>query len=198
MANCSIPSLTPASGRISTTSLKRLRKQNSPPRASVSVVRRTAFSVRKRRQVHEGELGTWPREVGTVQSVPRAQKIQSTVGSRADGIGETEGKAAMGGGGRAGQRTSFNRRSAIWRVKGAWWPSRSSKPSSPLKWRDRFDSYPLRLFFSRHPERREAKSKDPPAVPTVNSPKLKAWPRGLRSLRCTLEFARNDKMTERR
>ena len=32
------------------------------------------------------------------------------------------------------------------RVKGAWWPSRSSKPSSPRKWRGRFDSYPLRSF----------------------------------------------------
>ena len=32
------------------------------------------------------------------------------------------------------------------RVKGAWWPSRSSKPSSPCKWRGRFDSYPLRFF----------------------------------------------------
>jgi hypothetical protein len=34
------------------------------------------------------------------------------------------------------------------RVKGAWWPSRSSKPSSPRKCRGRFDSYPLRLFFT--------------------------------------------------
>ena len=33
------------------------------------------------------------------------------------------------------------------RVKGAWWPSRSSKPSSLRKWRGRFDSYPLRIFF---------------------------------------------------
>ena len=33
------------------------------------------------------------------------------------------------------------------RVKGAWWPSRSSKPSSLRKWRGRFDSYPLRLFI---------------------------------------------------
>jgi hypothetical protein len=33
-------------------------------------------------------------------------------------------------------------------VKGAWWPSRSSKPSSPRKWRGRFDSYPLRLSIS--------------------------------------------------
>ena len=33
------------------------------------------------------------------------------------------------------------------RVKGAWWPSRSSKPSSSRKWRGRFDSYPLRPSF---------------------------------------------------
>jgi hypothetical protein len=37
--------------------------------------------------------------------------------------------------------------SSIRRVKGAWWPSRSSKPSLPRKWRGRFDSYPLRLFL---------------------------------------------------
>src|SRR5438067_756848 len=30
------------------------------------------------------------------------------------------------------------------RVKGAWWPSRSSKPSSVGNGRGRFDSYPLR------------------------------------------------------
>jgi hypothetical protein len=33
------------------------------------------------------------------------------------------------------------------RVKGAWWPSRSSKPSSSRKWRGRFDSYPLRQII---------------------------------------------------
>jgi hypothetical protein len=33
------------------------------------------------------------------------------------------------------------------RVKGAWWPSRSSKPSPPRKWRGRFDSYPLRQII---------------------------------------------------
>src|SRR5215472_8265357 len=36
------------------------------------------------------------------------------------------------------------------RVKGAWWPSRSSKPpSSRLAGRGRFDSYPLRHRISR-------------------------------------------------
>ena len=55
------------------------------------------------------------------------------------------------------QRSTFNAQRSIqtvgrWtfsfygRVKGAWWPSRSSKPSSPRKWRGRFDSYPLRSF----------------------------------------------------
>src|SRR5262245_34732545 len=42
---------------------------------------------------------------------------------------------------------------SLWRVKGAWWPSRSSKPSSPRKWRGRFDSYPLRLNQLRIGER---------------------------------------------
>jgi hypothetical protein len=37
---------------------------------------------------------------------------------------------------------------AFRRVKGAWWPSRSSKPSSVRKDRGRFDSYPLRLCIS--------------------------------------------------
>ena len=42
------------------------------------------------------------------------------------------------------QRWTF---SSFWRVKGAWWPSRSSKPSSSrLAGRGRFDSYPLRSF----------------------------------------------------
>ena len=43
--------------------------------------------------------------------------------------------------------SAFSFLSAIRRVKGAWWPSRSSKPSSPRKWRGRFDSYPLRRFI---------------------------------------------------
>jgi hypothetical protein len=34
------------------------------------------------------------------------------------------------------------------RVKGAWWPSRSSKPSPVSNGRGRFDSYPLRAFWS--------------------------------------------------
>src|SRR5262249_30610841 len=54
---------------------------------------------------------------------------------------------------------------SFWRVKGAWWSSRSSKPLSVPHTRDRgrFDSYPLRLKLSRH-QQREAESKDPVAI----------------------------------
>src|SRR5215472_7630361 len=48
------------------------------------------------------------------------------------------------------------------RVKGAWWPSRSSKPSSSrLAGRGRFDSYPLRdLISHRHAERGARRSRN--------------------------------------
>ena len=118
MANCSIPNSSPASGRISTRSLRRSRKQNSQPRASVSVIRRSVFRFQGRRQVRHIESVRW--QTAAFKSGTAARKIQSTI---------------------------CNRQSAIRRVKGAWWPSRSSKPSSPRKWRGRFDSYPLRLFI---------------------------------------------------
>src|SRR6266567_3458947 len=74
--------------------------------------------------------------------------------------------------------------SAVRRVTGAWWSSRSSKPLSVPHTRDRgrFDSYPLRLNFSRHPERipqAREESKDRVAVS-----------RGISS--GFLDFARND------
>lgn len=118
MANSSIPSSSPASGRISTRLPRRLKKRNNQRTASALIISR------------------WE------------SCVQSAIRSRADGIGQTEGKAAMGGDERAGQRASFNRQSATWRVKGAWWPSRSSKPlSSRLAGRGRFDSYPLRRII---------------------------------------------------
>jgi hypothetical protein len=124
MANCSIPNSSPASGRISTRSLRRSRKQNSQPRASVSVIRRSASRLQERRRVRHLESVRW--QTAAFKSRTAARKIQSAI---------------------------CNRQSAIRRVKGAWWPSRSSKPSSPRKWRGRFDSYPLRqiIFDSRLP-----------------------------------------------
>ena len=50
------------------------------------------------------------------------------------------GRSAFGVG-----RWAFS--SAFGRVKGAWWPSRSSKPPLAGNGRDRFDSYPLRHFM---------------------------------------------------
>jgi hypothetical protein len=118
MANCSIPNSSPVSGRISTRSLRRSRKQNSQSRASVSVIHRSVFRLHGRRQVRHLESVRW--QTAAFKSGTPARKIQSAIP---------------------------NRQSAIRRVKGAWWPSRSSKLSSPRKWRGRFDSYPLRLFI---------------------------------------------------
>ena len=112
MANCSIPNWSPASGRISTRSLRRSRRQNSQPIACTSVNRGWRLDVRKRGQA------------AALQSALPAPKIRR----RTLDV----------------ERWEF---SALRRVKGVWWPSRSSKPSSPRKWRDRFDSYPLRLFI---------------------------------------------------
>jgi hypothetical protein len=122
MANCSIPNWSPASGRISTRSLRRSRKQNSEAIACLSVNRGWWLDVRKRRQVRHGESVLW--RTAALQSALREPKIRR----RTLDV----------------ERWEF---SAIRRVKGAWWPSRSSKPSSPRKWRGRFDSYPLRLFI---------------------------------------------------
>ena len=46
--------------------------------------------------------------------------------------------------------------------------------------------------MTRHPERSAAKSTDPAELALGFAPGLKAWPRGLRPLRYSLDFARND------
>jgi hypothetical protein len=109
MANCSIPSSTPAIGRISTPLSRRSRKQNSsagiPPQA----------------------IAPWPLGFFNAQrSTLNAQYSIQTVGRWMLGV----------------ERWAF----FSWRVKGAWWSSRSSKPLSVphTRGRGRFDSYPLR------------------------------------------------------
>ena len=115
MANCSIPNSSPVSGRILTRSSRRLRKQNSEA---------TSFLIARSRA---NLIRSWESSFFNSQrSTFNAQRSIQTVESWTLSVG----------------RWAF---SAIWRVKGAWWPSRSSKPSSPCKWRGRFDSYPLRL-----------------------------------------------------
>ena len=44
-----------------------------------------------------------------------------------------------------------------------------------------------------HPERSEAESKDPAGLPLGFATGWKAWPRRLRRLRYSLDFARNDR-----
>ena len=122
MANCSILNSKPATGRISTTSSRQSKRLNS---ASSSFLE--ASSLAK-------AIGPWTLRFLNAQrltlnaqhSIHRIER--STLGACSRFIG-------------VGRWTFFSFR----RVKGAWWPSRSSKLSSPRKWRGRFDSYPLRL-----------------------------------------------------
>jgi hypothetical protein len=109
MANCSIPSSTPAIGRISTPSSRRSRKQNNATSISLQAI------------------APWPLGFFNVQlSTLNAQYSIQTVGRWMLGV----------------ERWAF----FSWRVKGAWWSSRSSKPLSVphTRGRGRFDSYPLR------------------------------------------------------
>jgi hypothetical protein len=118
MANCSIPNSTPATGRTSTTSSRRSRRLNS---ASSSFFEASRLAK---------AIGPWTLRFFNAQhSTLNAQHSIHTIERWALDVG----------------RWTF---SSFWRVKGAWWPSRSSKSSSPRKWRGRFDSYPLREFES--------------------------------------------------
>ncbi len=117
MANCSIPNSTPATGRTSTLSSRRLKNSS---RASASFLE--AFGLTN------ATLAWTLRFFNVQRSTLNAQRSIQIIGRWMLDVG----------------RWTF---SSSWRVKGAWWPSRSSKPSSPRKWRGRFDSYPLREIF---------------------------------------------------
>ena len=106
MANSYIPNLTPAIGRTSTQSSRRLKRLSNRSRDSFPAsVRRSALDTQR-----------W------------TSSFLSAI---------------------CNQCQSASDQSAIRRVKGAWWPSRSSKPLSILHMQDRgrFDSYPLRQFI---------------------------------------------------
>ena len=123
MANCSIPNSTPAIGRSSTPLSRRSRKRNS---ASASFF--AAFSL---------TITTRPRTLRFLNAqhpTPYAQRSIQTVGRWTLSV----------------ERWAF---SSPWRVKGAWWPSRSSKPLSVphTRNRGRFDSYPLRFDIGFQP-----------------------------------------------
>jgi hypothetical protein len=119
MANYSIPNSIPAIGRTSTPSSRRSRKQNS---ASTSFF--ATLSLTKTIQPRTLDFFNAQR------STSNAQRSIQTVGRWTMSV----------------ERWAF---SSLWRVKGAWWPSRSSKPLSVPHSRDRgrFDSYPLRQVY---------------------------------------------------
>ena len=117
MANCSIPNSTPATGRTSTLSSRRLKNSS---RASASFLEALGLT--------NATLAWTLRFFNVQRSTLNAQRSIQIIGRWMLDVG----------------RWTF---SSSWRVKGAWWPSRSSKPSSPRKWRGRFDSYPLRVSF---------------------------------------------------
>jgi hypothetical protein len=138
MKNFSIPNSTPATGRTSTQSSTRLRSSNNRAAFPFSVIRRSildacsgfvakfsASAVRSwvrwsaKRRIRRGELDA-TFEQSTANDERREQNPRSH------------------------EHWMFAF-SFAGRVKGAWWPSRSSKPPLPRKRRGRFDSYPLRI-----------------------------------------------------
>ena len=116
MANYSIPSSTPAIGRTSTPLSRRSRKQNS---ASASFFAKLTPT----KTIQPRTLDFFNAQRPTLN----AQRSIQTVGHWTLSVG----------------RWAF---ASLWRVKGAWWSSRSSKPLSVphTRNRGRFDSYPLR------------------------------------------------------
>jgi hypothetical protein len=126
MANCSIPNSIPATGRILTSSSRRLKKRNNRP-----ILFLAAFSLAN--ATHCWTLRFFNAQHSTCNSERfREQAAQRSI--------HPVGRWTLGGG-----RWAFF---SLRRVKGTWWSSRSSKLlSSRLAGRGRFDSYPLRKFF---------------------------------------------------
>ena len=118
MASSSIPNSNPGIGRTSTPWLARSRKQNNPFDSFSAALRLTS-------EVQS----SIPRHFNAQRSTRNAQRAIQKIRRWALDVGYWT--------------FSFVFR----RVKGAWWPSRSSKPSSVGNVRGRFDSYPLRQFI---------------------------------------------------
>jgi hypothetical protein len=116
MGNCSIPNSSRATGRISTPSSARSKKLNS---ASEGFFGPSCLTM---------AVGPRPWRIFNAQrpTLNAQRSIQAVERSVLD-VG----------------CWAFSS-SYFWGVKGAWWPSRSSKPLSVRKSRGRFDSCPLR------------------------------------------------------
>ena len=133
MESSFIPNSNPAIGQTSTPWSARSKKPNkcgrrlcAPICCEFSLVRRSTFDVRRSAFFLQRRIQ--PRLLNAQRSTPNAQRSIQIIGRWALGVGRW-------------MLSSFFRR-----VKGAWWPSRSSKPLLIPQTRDqdRFDSYPLR------------------------------------------------------
>ena len=131
MANCSIPNSTPATGRTSTPSLKRSKKP---------VDRRETFAS----AICYSPADNAQRSTLNAQRSIPARRNETSIGGQSFSSRRRFRLLSLGRWTLDVERWAF---SAFRRVKGAWWPSRSSKPSSSRKSRGRFDSYPLRQIM---------------------------------------------------
>jgi hypothetical protein len=122
MTKFSIPNSAPAIGQTSTPSSRRSRKRNSTPASAFEV-----FSLVK--PFRSSTLRFCNAERSRFEAQRSIQKVKHSGLNACLRFIDVE-------------RCAFS--FLVRRVKGAWWPSRSSKPSSPREWRGRFDSYPLR------------------------------------------------------
>ena len=147
---CSTPSSKLANGRTSIRSLSKLKRSNSRSFSDhpvSSVFRRGGALLSFRIKKGHCAAGTPPSIGARLESLPGAmtalKSLQSFNLQRPTLNVQRPIKQL-----RVGRWTSEVRRwtfcDVFRRVKGAWWPSRSSKPPSAGNGRDRFDSYPLR------------------------------------------------------
>jgi hypothetical protein len=154
MGSCSIPNSNPASGRISRPSLSRSNRLNSEV-AEASGRTKTGFSdegTRSCASLSCGVAGPPPsNSVGLqpllyVTTAWPASTLQQLKAQRPTlDIQPSIERFRVGRSALDVERSPFSY--AFRRVKGAWWSSRSSKPSLVGNGRDRFDSYPLRHFM---------------------------------------------------
>ncbi len=127
MAKRSIPNSTPANGRTSTPSLGRSKKRKSDDLSG--------------RNAAEGEAGLSKQESWKENKKLGGFQDHDLISARTP-FGDPGFTPSC--------VPAFLRDSLLSRrVKGAWWPSRSSKSPSVLTDRGRFDSYPLRRFQCR-------------------------------------------------
>ena len=137
MANCSIPNSIQAIGRTSTRSSRRSRKPSDREANCGSRVANCWL-----------ESGVKPphSKARAAHEMPALFRRFAVSSFHSSATAAPSARYA-----RKAPRWMFDIRHSAFsfsrRVKGAWWPSRSSKPlSSRLAGRGRFDSYPLRLF----------------------------------------------------